>query len=198
MDYIDHLKKDSILFAAIGSQPKISLDIKDDLFSHLCSSIISQQLSTKVAAVISERFFLLFKSQYNLAEGILNLEFESLRSVGLSTSKANYIKNLATFYLEHEQTWGLISNMTDNEIIEFLTQIKGIGRWTVEMLLMFALGREDVFPDDDLGIQQAMIRLYNIQSVSKKELKEKMRLISATWSPYRTYACLHLWRWKDA
>ncbi len=198
MDYIDHLKKDSILFAAIGSQPKISLHVKDDLFSHLCSSIISQQLSTKVAAVISERFFLLFKSPKNLAKSILDLDFDSLRSVGLSNSKANYIRNLSAFYLEHERNWKLINEMKDAEIIEFLTQIKGIGRWTVEMLLMFALGREDVFPDDDLGIQQAMIRLYDIQSVSKKELKEKMRTISASWSPYRTYACLHLWRWKDA
>ena len=85
----------------------------------------------------------------------------------------------------------------DEEIIACLTEIKGIGRWTVEMLLMFAMGREDVFPVDDLGIQQAMIKLYSIEVESKKDLKLKMNEIALKWRPYRTYACLHLWRWKD-
>jgi DNA-3-methyladenine glycosylase II len=88
--------------------------------------------------------------------------------------------------------------MTDQEIITFLTQIKGVGKWTVEMLLMFAMGRENVFPDDDLGIQQAIMRLYGINVESKKELKIIMNQISANWSPYRTYACLHLWKWKGS
>jgi DNA-3-methyladenine glycosylase II len=81
--------------------------------------------------------------------------------------------------------------------MELLTQIKGVGKWTVEMLLMFTLGREDVFAVDDLGIQQAMIKVYKISTDDKKALKGKMLKISAKWSPYRTYACLHLWRWKD-
>jgi len=87
--------------------------------------------------------------------------------------------------------------MENEAIIELLTQIKGVGKWTVEMLLMFTLGREDVFAVDDLGIQQAMIRLYKLDNTNKKALKEKMLLLSAKWSPYRTYACLHLWQWKD-
>ena len=87
--------------------------------------------------------------------------------------------------------------MSNEEIIELLTQIKGVGKWTVEMLLMFTLGREDVFAVDDLGIQQAMIRLYKLDPTDKKALKEKMLQLSAKWSPYRTYACLHLWQWKD-
>lgn len=78
-----------------------------------------------------------------------------------------------------------------------LTQIKGVGKWTVEMLLMFSLGREDVFAVDDLGIQQAMTRLYKLEDLDKKQLKEKMLQLSNKWSPYRTYACLHLWSWKD-
>ena len=88
--------------------------------------------------------------------------------------------------------------MSNEEVVVFLTKIKGIGAWTVEMLLMFAMQREDVFPIDDLGIQQAMIKLYQIEADNKKTLKEKMRQIAASWSPYRTYACLHLWRWKDS
>jgi len=86
----------------------------------------------------------------------------------------------------------------DNEsIIELLTSIKGVGKWTVEMLLMFTLGREDVFAVDDLGIQQAMCKLYKINAADKKKMKTRMLKISAIWSPYRTYACLHLWNWKD-
>jgi len=87
--------------------------------------------------------------------------------------------------------------MTDEEVIEYLIPIKGVGRWTVEMLLMFALGREDVFAVDDLGIQNAMIALYRIKREDKKKFKEDMLRISKKWSPYRTYACMHLWRWKD-
>lgn len=87
--------------------------------------------------------------------------------------------------------------MSNEEINDLLTQIKGVGNWTVEMLLMFTLGREDIFPIDDLGIQNAMIKLYNIKIDSKKQLREKLLKFADKWSPYRTYACLHLWAWKD-
>jgi DNA-3-methyladenine glycosylase II len=82
-------------------------------------------------------------------------------------------------------------------VINYLTEIKGVGRWTTEMLLMFTLGREDVFAVDDLGIQNAMIKLYKLDNRNKKELREKLLKLSEKWSPYRTYACLHLWHWKD-
>lgn len=87
--------------------------------------------------------------------------------------------------------------LSDKEIIELLTQIKGVGSWTVEMLLMFSLGREDVFAVDDLGIQQAMAKLYKIEVADKKAMKQQMISIANKWSPYKTYACLHLWAWKD-
>jgi len=87
--------------------------------------------------------------------------------------------------------------MPDAEVIAYLTQIKGVGQWTVEMLLMFTLAREDVFAVDDLGIQQSMARLYRWNPADKKELKEKMLQRSKRWSPYRTYACRYLWGWKD-
>jgi DNA-3-methyladenine glycosylase II len=87
--------------------------------------------------------------------------------------------------------------MDNEEVITYLTQIKGVGRWTVEMLLMFALGREDVFAVDDLGIQNSMIKLYKLDRSDKKKFREDLLRISQKWSPYRTYACLHLWRWKD-
>jgi len=87
--------------------------------------------------------------------------------------------------------------MTNEEVIEYLTKIKGVGRWTVEMLLMFTLGREDVFAVDDLGIQQAMIAIYKLDKTDKKKLRADMLKISEKWSPYRSFACLYLWQHKD-
>ncbi len=89
------------------------------------------------------------------------------------------------------------TTMNNEEIIELLTQIKGVGKWTVEMLLMFTLGREDVFAIDDYGIQSAIKKLYKFDDSNKKEFREKMLKLAAKWSPYRTYACMHLWQWKD-
>jgi DNA-3-methyladenine glycosylase II len=87
--------------------------------------------------------------------------------------------------------------MENEDLINFFVQIKGIGRWTAEMILMFTLGREDVFAVDDLGIQQAMTKLYKLDTADKKKMKEEMVRISGKWSPYRTYACRYLWAWKD-
>jgi DNA-3-methyladenine glycosylase II len=90
-----------------------------------------------------------------------------------------------------------LGKMSNEGVIEYLTQIKGVGQWTVEMLLMFTLGREDVFAIDDLGIQNAMIRLYKLDRADKKKFREDMLRISGKWKPFRTYACMHLWHWKD-
>ena len=198
MHYIAHLQKDGKLKKVLSTQDPIVLKFEKDLVYYLCASIIGQQLSTKVADVIRERFFALLDKRKDLAKQILNLDIDTIRSAGLSLSKANYIKNLAEFSIQNKQDFATIHLMDDENAIHFLTQIKGIGQWTVEMLLMFALGREDVFPLDDLGIQQDMIKLYNIESDSKKILKIEMKKIASKWAPFRTYACLHLWRWKDA
>jgi DNA-3-methyladenine glycosylase II len=196
--YFKHLQKDKKLELVLSKQQPIVLKQEKDYVAYLCSSIIGQQLSTKVAAVIRNRFFSLIVAEKNLAEQIMGLDIDAMRSIGLSQSKAGYMKNLASFSIEHHDQISSLSSMLDKEIIKFLTQIKGIGAWTVEMLLMFAMQREDVFPVDDLGIQQAMIKLYEIEASSKKELKLKMNQIAASWSPYRTYASMHLWRWKDS
>jgi len=99
--------------------------------------------------------------------------------------------------VEYNITDKKLNVMANEEVIELLTQIKGVGRWTVEMLLMFTLGREDVFAIDDLGLQQSMIKLYKLDPSDKKQLRENLLKISSKWSPYRTYACMYLWRWKD-
>jgi DNA-3-methyladenine glycosylase II len=158
---------------------------------------MSQQLSTKVAKVIFKRFLELYKGKEPKPQQVLDTPAATLRSIGLSNAKVGYVHNVAAFCMEHKITDKKLLAMGNEEIIDLLVQIKGIGQWSVEMLLMFTLGREDVFAADDLGIQQAMIKLYKLNPANKKELKQKMLQISAKWSPYRTYACLHLWRWKD-
>ena len=158
---------------------------------------MSQQLSTKVAKVIYNRFIELYGGEEPQPQQVLDTPFEILRGIGLSNAKVNYVQNVAKFCIENSITDKKLKKLSNDEIIVLLTQIKGVGKWTVEMLLMFSLGREDVFAVDDLGIQQAIVKVYKLNIENKKEIKEKMLQISSKWSPYRTYACLHLWHWKD-
>ena len=196
-DYINHLSKDKVLKKLLKSQKVFRLKKRKDVHLHLCGSIMSQQLSTKVADIIHSRFLGLYENRVPKPDEILATPFEALRAIGLSNAKTQYILNVARFAMEKGLDHRHLSKLSEEEIIVYLTGIKGVGRWTSEMLLMFTLGREDVFPADDLGIQKAMISLYGLDSKNKKKLRERMQKISANWSPYRTYACLHLWRWKD-
>lgn len=195
--YTEHLSKDKKLKKLIEAHGGITLSKKKNMYHYLCASIISQQLSTKVAAIIYQRFVDLYNGLEPHPQQIMDTPYDTLRSIGLSHAKTNYIKNVADFELKEGMGLKKLQAMNDEEVINYLTQIKGVGRWTVEMLLMFALGREDVFAVDDLGIQQAIIQVYKLNIEDKKELKEKMLKLSSRWKPYRTYACLHLWRWKD-
>lgn len=196
MDYLLHLQKDKKL-AKILTEPLPLLQMRQNVPLRLMASIMSQQLSTKVAKVIYKRFLEIYDGEEPNPQQVLDTPFETLRAIGLSNAKVNYVQNVARFCLEHEITDAKLLSLSNQEIIELLTQIKGVGKWTVEMLLMFTLGREDVFAVDDLGIQQAMVKVYKIPTEDKKAVKEKMLKISSKWSPYRTYACLHLWNWKD-
>lgn len=197
MEYVTHLQKDKKLAKIIGTDLH-QLNLHPNIPVRIMSSIISQQLSTKVARVIFQRFLDLYKGKEPKPQQVLDTPAETLRAIGLSNAKVSYVHNVAAFCIEHKITDKKLLAMSNEEIIELLVQIKGIGQWSVEMLLMFTLGREDVFAVDDLGIQQAMTHLYKLDPENKKEMKEKMLKISAKWSPYRTYACLHLWKWKDA
>jgi DNA-3-methyladenine glycosylase II len=196
MEYFSHLQKDKKL-AKILTEPLPELHLRENIPLRLMASIMSQQLSTKVAKVIYKRFLEIYNGNEPQPQQVIDTPFETLRAIGLSNAKVNYVQNVARFCIDHNITDTQLLTMTNEEIIELLTQIKGIGKWTVEMLLMFTLGREDVFAADDLGIQTAMIKIYKLATNDKKELKEKMLRLSKKWSPYRTYACLHLWKWKD-
>lgn len=197
MEYIIHLSKDKKLRKVIEAQEPHTLVKRKKIYLYLCASIMSQQLSTKVADVIYNRFLALYGKKEPTAQQILDTPFDTLRGIGLSNAKTNYVQNVCRFFLQHELTDARLYKMKDEEVIELLTQIKGVGKWTVEMILMFALQHEDVLPVDDLGIQQAMTKLYNLKYETKKELYGQMIQKAEKWRPYRTYACLHLWRWKD-
>ena len=197
MKHIQHLSKDKKLKEIIASQEPYVLIRRKNVFLHLCSSIMSQQLNTKVAAVIYNRFLDLYKNRKPGPQQIIDTPVETLRSIGLSNAKAQYVQNVCRFFLAEKITDAKLHKMSNEELIKYLSAIKGVGQWTVEMILMFTLGREDVFALDDLGIQQSIARLYQLDATNKKILKEKMLLLSAKWSPFRTYACRYLWGWKD-
>jgi DNA-3-methyladenine glycosylase II len=197
MEYTLHLCKDKRIKKLIDHNGAFKLTKRKNVCIYLCASIMSQQLSVKVADVIYQRFLNLFDGKQPTPEQVIATAPETLRAIGLSNAKVNYVQNVARFALEQGMDHRRLHKMDDEEVIQYLTQIKGVGRWTVEMLLMFALGREDVFAIDDLGIQNAMIALYKLDRTDKKQFREDMLRISKKWSPFRTYACMYLWRWKD-
>ena len=197
MTYKAHLKKDIKLATLLAADTHIFKKRKNTPI-RLIASIISQQLSTKVAKIIFLRFLDLYAGKEPTCLQVLATDPTVLRGIGLSNSKVGYVQNVAVFFIENKVTDKQLYTMPPEQVIELLTQIKGVGKWTVEMLLMFSLGQEDVFAVDDLGIQQAMIKLYKIKFETKKDLRTKMLKKSLSWSPYRTYACLHLWQWKDS
>ncbi len=195
--YADHLSKDKRFKKLIEVHGIFSLTSRKNICTYLCASIMSQQLSTKVATVINNRFLDLYGGIEPSPEQIMETPLSTLRAIGLSNAKTQYVHNVAKFALEYGMDWKKLNKLNNEEVIEYFITIKGVGRWTVEMLLMFALGREDVFALDDLGIQNAMIGLYKLNREDKKKFREDMLRISQKWSPFRTYACLHLWEWKD-
>ena len=197
MEYLVHLSKDRKLKKLLDAQTPFSISKRKDIHFYLIASIMSQQLSTKVANTIRQRFLAIYGDRIPRPEEVLATTIETLRGIGLSNAKATYVHNVAKFAVEQGMDHRKLGKMNNEEVIVYLTQIKGVGRWTAEMLLMFSLGREDVFAIDDWGIQNAMIRLYKLDRTDKKAFREALLRISAKWSPYRTFACMHLWNWKD-
>jgi DNA-3-methyladenine glycosylase II len=188
-----HLAKDKKLKKLIDNLPAVELKKRKHIYLQLCNSIMSQQLSIKVAAVFQQRFLNLYNGKNPSPKQVLDTPIDTLRSIGLSNAKANYVHNVCSFFIAEKITDAMLHKMSNAEIIKLLTQIKGIGSWTVEMILMFSMAREDVFAVDDLAIQQTMCKLYAIDASDKKAMKAKMVSISNKWIPYRTYACRYLW-----
>jgi len=193
-EIITHLSKDEKLKSLIDTLELDTRQSDSDVYSALTRSIVSQQLSVKAAATIYGRFLDLFDNQYPEPKVVISFSIEDLRAVGLSRQKASYIQNVANFFLENKDLeW---ESLSDDDIIDYLTQIKGVGKWTVEMILMFNLKRLDVLPLGDLAIRNRMIKLYNVEETGKA-LKPKLTTIAESWRPYRTIACMYLWQWEN-
>ena len=161
----------------------------EDAFTALTHAIISQQLSTKAAATIARRFDALFDGRPTAAS-IARLTDDQLRAVGLSSQKIRYMRDLATKVADGSVPLDRVTELTDEDVILSLTQVKGIGRWTAEMFLMFRLHRPDVLPVDDLGIVKAVQRAYGLRKMPKPD---RLTKIGEPWRPYRSVACWYLW-----
>lgn len=189
--------KDPIIFQALQKFGDISVPKPahpKTFFYKLCREITSQQLAGKAADAIFSRFEALFPNKAITPKHVLNTPHEVLRSVGLSNAKARYIRNIAEAAESKLLRFHDLPLMEDEEVVAHLIQIKGIGRWTAEMFLMFTLGRENVFSYGDLGLRNAMKKLYKFK---KEPTQKRIEKIVKKWAPYKTYASLVLWKSVD-
>jgi DNA-3-methyladenine glycosylase II len=163
-----------------------------DHFYALVSSIVAQQISVRAAATIMRRLEALFPAQEGItAEGVLAAGPEALRAVGLSSMKTRYVLDLAERVADGRLDLERLASLDDDAVIAELVQVRGIGRWTAEMFLIFALGRLDVLPVDDLGFRVAVKHQYGFDELPTAE---QLRAIGACWAPYRTVATWYLWQ----
>jgi DNA-3-methyladenine glycosylase II len=189
---IKYLKKsDPALAELFGKYKPHTITPSQNYFESLADAIMSQQLSGKAADTIIKRFKALFpKVKFASPKQVLTKTDAELRSVGLSGAKASYLKNLAQAFADKTLDFQYIDKQTDEEIITMLVAIKGIGRWTAEMFLIFALGRPDVFSVGDLGLRNAVKKIYGLR---KDPSPKKLIQLSDRWQPYRSTASLYLW-----
>jgi DNA-3-methyladenine glycosylase II len=203
MDYthaIATLKKSDPILAALIDQigtctlAQDPARYKGDLLYCLCESILHQQLSTKAAATIHRRFINLYKGSFPTAIDLLNTPDDDLRGTGISRPKIIYLKDLAQKIIEGLPTLEDLEQMDDEAIVQALIPVKGIGRWTVQMLLIFRMHRWDILPVDDLGVRAGVRKAYQLAELPDKKTLEKM---GEKWQPYRSIASWYLWRSLD-
>lgn len=171
-----------------------SSKLNSDLLGEISRAIISQQISNQAAAKIHQRFLQIYTNEgitKLTAQALLNTPEEQLRSVGVSRPKIRYLYDLAQKIVEGLPSIEELENMKDGEIIDILTKVKGVGPWTVQMLLIFRLQRPDVLPIEDLGIRKGIQKLYGLQELPNKQEVERL---GQKWQPYRSFAALLLWR----
>lgn len=188
-DAIDHLKSDHDLRPLIEEHGTLTLEPAEDTFRRFTVSIINQQLSSASAAAIRDRVF----DRFEVTPAVMmDADEELLREAGLSRQKIQYVKNIARAYIENGFGYDYFEDKDDATVMDELTEIRGIGTWTAKMYLMFCLGREDVFPVEDLGIRKGMWALYH-DDMTRSEMQET----AENWQPYRSYASRYLWRAYD-
>jgi DNA-3-methyladenine glycosylase II len=192
IDAIQYLcKVDSNLEKIIKIIGKYSIKIRNDPFQSLVESIIYQQLAGRAANAIYNRFINYYGNKQVTPIGILNSPNDNLKKVGLSNRKIDYLKDLASHVYDGRINLEELSKMNDEEIINKLINVKGIGRWTSEMFLIFSLGRQDVLPITDLGVRKAMQKVYSLSELPKPNI---MMEIAKPWRPYRSIATWYLWK----
>jgi len=191
---INHLKKsDPVMRGIIERVGPCRMEFGEPVFHSLAEAIIYQQLNGKAAVTIFKR--LTAVAGHPLApEGIVKLTDEQMRSVGLSKQKSSYLRDMAERAIRGELNFTRLPEMTDDEVIQHLTQVKGVGVWTAHMFLMFTLKRPNVLPTGDFGVQMAIKKHYNKRKPPKPPQMEK---IAKAWEPYRSIACWYLWRSLD-
>ncbi|PHI21423.1 Fe-S cluster assembly protein HesB [Lewinellaceae bacterium SD302] len=194
-----HLAQDPLLAPLLE---KITVegrpDFGGDVYFGLIRSIAYQQLSGKAAGTIFGRFLELFPDHYPEPERLLSFSEADLRAVGLSRGKANYMQNVAAYFQEEKLFSVDWDSMDDDTIIQKLTPIKGIGKWTVEMVLMFLLGREDVLPLDDLVVRNRMVDLLGLEELKGRAQTRALMEAAEKWRPYRSWASRLMYAWEHA
>ena len=195
---IQHLSAaDPLLGAIIARGLAIHPRPHEDLYLALLRAIVSQQISTKAAAAIWKRFTALFPPEgYPEPREVLAMDEETLRGAGLSRQKIGYLKAIAEYNERGLLDYEHLSVLSEDAFTQHLTAIRGVGRWTAQMLQMFALDQPDVFAEGDLGVQNAMRRLYGLEETGRA-LQKRMVLIAESWRPYRSLACKYLWQSLD-
>jgi DNA-3-methyladenine glycosylase II len=189
---IDHLSRvDSKLAAVIERAGPCTLKPGGDCFIALCRAIIAQQISGVVAVAITKRFKKLFPRSRPNPKHLLTLSDEQLLSAGLSRQKRSYLRDLAAHFADGKIPTRRFLKMSDEEIIQSLLPVKGIGRWTAEMFLIFVLNRPDLLPVDDLGVRKGFQKVYGLKTEPKAA---KMIEIAEKWRPWRTIGSWYMWR----
>ena len=187
-------KRDPLLHAAIKQIGPYRLKPSRDRFGMLVRSIISQQISVGAARSIRGKLEAIVGDARFTPQAIVDLTDRQLRSAGLSKQKASYLRDLSAKSLDGTVNLPKIGRLPDEAVIERLTQVKGIGRWTAQMFLIFSLGRADVFPIDDFGVRSAMIKLYHLEEAPPRQ---SLLDIGARWSPFASIGSWYCWRYLD-
>jgi len=191
---LEHLSThDPVMRRLIADYPRPRFTKHENYYQELVDSIISQQLSVKAARAIEERFKQLFDGAFPLPDQLLTVDIETLRGVGFSRPKARYVQDLAQKILDGSVTFDNLDQQSNDEIIAELTQVKGIGEWTVHMFLMFCMARLDVLPVGDLGIRNGITFLYELD---RQATPDEVAAVAEknNWRPYESVASWYVWQ----
>ncbi len=190
-------KHDPVFHNAVHEFDLDELSPHPNYFNYMLRAIAFQQVSGIAGATIHGRFLKRFPEEKPTPQDVLDMPFEDFREAGLSGQKSTYMQNISRFWLENQVTDEMLDDMLNVDLINFLTQIKGVGKWTAEMLMIFGMCRKDVFPLEDLVVQQGFAEIFDMKGVRLKELKRQMNIRAEQWEPNRSAAARLIWMYMD-